>query len=693
MRRQSFPTLLQETMTRLRFTVDDLYELGWLEDARISPDGRTVAYVHVTVERRANRYRRAIYLAPAEGGAPRRFTAGAPQERQPRWSPDGRRLAFVSDRHDSQGQIYVIARDGGEAQQLTAMPNGASDPVWSPDGRMIAFLAPVSEEERRREDSGEQPPPPADDWEAKRAEEQRRHDEERKIDPRVITRLPYRGGTSFFDGRRRHIYVVELPDGDIGACPAPRRLTDGDLHFGPPAWMPDGAALLTTATRDPEADSLFAYYDVLQIPLTGERPTALTAPGFSYFDPQPSPDGSLIAFRRLSEARLLGEGSRVAIVAASGGAITDLTAHADLDVERFLWRPDGAGVLFSAGWYGDAHIYSIGLPGTPTFRSGETLVGGRRMVSEFDVARDGSIAFIAGSADNPGDLYLRAPDGSERRLTAINQALLDRRIIAPIEEVRYLAPDEQEVQGWVLYPPDFENGGPPAPLVVCIHGGPHTMWGPGFRTMWHEWQTLAAAGYIVFFCNPRGSDGYGEGWRDAIRGRWGEADAPDILAGVEMLIATGRVDPRRIGVTGGSYGGYMTAWLLGHSDRFACGVAARGVYNLITLHGTSDAHELIEIEFEGYPWELAEELWEHSPLAHAHKINAPLLLLHSELDYRTPISEAEQLFAFLRRQKKVVELVRYPREGHELTRSGEPDHRADHLRRTLDWFERYCKRT
>jgi dipeptidyl aminopeptidase/acylaminoacyl peptidase len=162
---------------------------------------------------------------------------------------------------------------------------------------------------------------------------------------------------------------------------------------------------------------------------------------------------------------------------------------------------------------------------------------------------------------------------------------------------------------------------------------------------------------------------------------------------VETLIATGRVDPRRIGVTGGSYGGYMTAWLLSHADLFACGVAARGVYNLITLYGTSDAHELIEIEFEGYPWELAEELWEHSPLAHAHKINAPLLLLHSELDYRTPISEAEQLFAFLRRQKKVVELVRYPREGHELTRSGEPDHRADHLRRTLDWFERYCKRT
>jgi dipeptidyl aminopeptidase/acylaminoacyl peptidase len=246
------------------------------------------------------------------------------------------------------------------------------------------------------------------------------------------------------------------------------------------------------------------------------------------------------------------------------------------------------------------------------------------------------------------------------------------------------------VQGWVLRPPGFAPGRS-YPLVVHIHGGPHVMWGPSFRSMWHEWQVAAAAGYIVFFCNPRGSDGYGEAWRDAIRAGWGEIDAPDILAGVEQLIASGEVDPARVGVTGGSYGGYMTAWLLSHSERFCCGIAARGVYNLISHHSTSDAHELIEHEFNGYPWELAEELWDHSPLAHAHKITAPLLLLHSELDYRVPVSEAEQLFAFLRRQKKVVELVRYPREGHELTRTGEPDHRADHMRRTLAWLDRYCR--
>lgn len=684
------------TIPRSPLTVEDLYDLAWLEDVRISPDGRDVAYVQVTVDRQANGYRRAIYLAPSDGRPPRRFSAGSHQDRQPRWSPDGNRLAFVSERDDRRGQIYLIARDGGEAQQLTALPNGASDPAWSPDGRTLACLSPVSEEERQREDAGETAVPPASAWEARRAQEQRAYDEERRADPRVITRLPYRSGTSFFDERRRHVYLIDVPAGDIEALPSPRRITDGDLHYGPPAWMPDGASLLTTATRDPEADSLFAFYDVLRVPAAGGPPEPLTTAGFSYFDPQPSPDGSRIAFCRLREDRLLAEGTRVAIIPASGGEIADLTAHTDLNVEHFRWQPDSSGVLFSAGWHGDTHIYGIGLPGTASHRLGETLVGGRRIVSEFDVARDGAIAFIAGAPDGPCDLFFRSAAGAERRLTQINERLLSQRIVVPIESMPYQAPDGEQVQGWALYPPGFVHDaadGPRYPLAVYIHGGPHTMWGPGFRSMWHEWQVAAAAGYIVFFCNPRGSDGYGEQWRDAIRGRWGEADAPDILAGIDALLAGGRIDPQRIAVTGGSYGGYMTAWLLGTTDRFACGVAARGVYNLISQHSTSDAHELIEIEFNGYPWELAEELWDHSPLAHAHKINAPLLLLHSELDYRVPMSEAEQLFAFLRRQKKTVELVRYPREGHELTRSGEPEHRADHMRRTLAWFDRYCNQS
>lgn len=671
------------------FTVEDLYDLAWFEDVRISPDGHYVVCIQVTVDRLLNRYRRALYLVSSAGGPARRFTRG-PSDRQPRWSPDGSRLAFVSNRDEAHGQIYLINRNGGEAQAVTSMPHGASDPTWSPDGTILAFLAPLNAQEREQEPAAATLPPPANGWEVKRRAEAHQYEDEQRSDPRVVTRLPYRSGTSFFDDRRRHLYVVDLPAGDLDAPPTPRRLTEGDLHYGPPTWMPDGSALLTTATRDPEADSLFAYYDVLRVPRDGTRPTTLTSAGFSYFDPQPSPDGRLIAFRRLSEARLLGEGSRVAIIPAEGGEPADLTAHTDLNIEAFRWQPDGQGVLFSAGWHGDAHIYAIGLPATPTYQHGSTVVAGTRIVNEFDVARDGTIAFIAGMPDDPCQLFVRTPAGEERQVTTLNAELRAKRWIAPIEALQITAPDGESVQGWVLYPPEFDPKRQ-YPLLVHIHGGPHVMWGPSFRSMWHEWQVGAGAGYIVFFSNPRGSDGYGERWRDAIRAAWGEADAPDLHAGIEHLIALGSVDPTRIGVTGGSYGGYMTAWLLGHSDRFAAGVAARGVYNLISQHSTSDAHELIEIEFNGYPWELAEELWDHSPLAHAHKINTPLLLLHSELDFRVPISEAEQLFAFLRRQKKVVELVRYPREGHELTRMGEPDHRADHMRRTLEWIDRYCK--
>lgn len=674
------------------FTVEDLYDLAWLEDAQISPDGQHIAVVQVAVDRRANAYQRSIYVIRVDGGPLRRFTVGNGQDRQPRWSPDGRTLAFVSTRDNPQGQIYRIRLDGGEAQCLTALPNGASDPVWSPDGRMLACLSSVNVEERSREENPEPTPPPADAWAARRAQEEREHAEAQRFDPRVITKLPYRSGTSYFDDRHRHIYVLEVPDGDVEAPPTPRRITQGDLHHSAPTWMPDGLSLLTTASRDPDADSLFAYEDVLRVPVDGGPALRLTTAGYTCLTPQPAPDGSQIAFRRIREDRLLADGAHVAVMPAAGGPIQEVTGYLDRNVDQFAWHPDGQSVYLLSGWHGAAQISSSGLPATSTFQQDRGVVGGTQIISEFSVARDGTLAWIAGSAAAPCNLFVRLPDGSERQLTQINQHLLDQRSIAPFEELRYTASDGAEVQGWVLYPPDFEPT-KPAPLVVHIHGGPHVMWGPGYRSMWHEWQTIAASGYICFFCNPRGSEGYGTAWREAIAGNWGYADQGDIHAGIDALIARGHVDTQRIAVTGGSYGGYMTAWLISQSDRFCCAVAARGVYNLLTEHSTSDAHELIEHEFHAYPWENAAQLWAHSPLAHAHQITTPLLLLHSEQDYRVPISEAEQLFAILRRQKKIVELVRYPREGHELTRAGEPHHRADHLRRTLAWFHRYCQET
>jgi dipeptidyl aminopeptidase/acylaminoacyl peptidase len=701
---------------RSPFTIEDLYQLGWLEDPHFSPDGRQVAFVRVSVDRVGNRYRRAIWLAPADGGPARRFTAGAKADTSPRWRPDGRRLAFCSNRDGEVAQIYLIDPAGGEARKLTNLPYGVSEPAWSPDGKRIAFLGRASEPERAAEDRAEPAPEHADEWEQRQAEARRKHDEQQRFDPRVLTRLPYRGGTSFFDDRRNHVYVINLPDDEEDPPPTPRRLTDGDWHHSAPVWMPDGQSILTTATRDPEADSIFAYYDLLRVPVPAEgrgEAVRLTEAGFSYYDPEPSPDGRLIALRRLPEDRPLAAGARIAVMSATGpsgdsagaGELRDLTAETDLSVERHRWLPDGAGLLYTAGWRGAAPIFRVMIEDQETRRQGDKENDGlpvswspglpvfpanNRLINEFDIGPDGSVAFVAGAPDNPCDLFLRRPDGTETQLTRINEKLLSSRVVAPTEELIYQAPDGREVQGWLLYPPGFDAS-QAYPLAVHIHGGPHVMWGPSFRSMWHEWQVNAAHGYVVFFCNPRGSEGYGEGWRDAIHANWGVADAPDILAGIDAVIARGGIDPARIAVTGGSYGGYMTAWLISHSDRFACAVSARGVYNLLSEHSTSDAHELIEFEFDGYPWDLAEKLWQHSPLAHAHKIETPLRILHSEQDYRVPISEAEQLFAILRRRKQVVEFVRYPREGHELTRTGEPRHRADHMQRTLEWFDRYCK--
>ncbi|MGQ9550247.1 MAG: S9 family peptidase [Roseiflexus sp.] len=673
-------------------TIEDLYRLGWLEDPQVRPDGREVAFVRVTIDRPANANRRAIWIAPTDGGLPRCFTSGR-NDTSPRWSPDGCRLAFIGVRGDQKPQLYVIRRDGGEARCLTSLPQGVSNPAWSPDGRRIAFLSRLNAAERAREDAGEPEPMPTDEFTRRQIAERRRHEEERRFDPRVVRRLPYRAGVDFFDDRYAQIYLIEVPENDDTPPPEPRRITDADLDFGAPVWMPDGQALLTTATRNPEGDSQFFFFDVLRVPVVREgraEPQRLTTPGFTYWNPRPSPDGHRIACLRAQEGQPFSSGTSLVVMDASGNALRDLTATTDLSIEAFDWLPEGKGLLFLAGYRGAQPLWQITPDGSESRRLDR--MPDDRFITECHVGAEGTVAFIAGDASNPCELYARDPQGIERRLTAFNAPLLEERIIAPCEELVYAAPDGRHVQGWVIHPPDFDPARPGGyPLAVFIHGGPHLMWGPGVRSMWLEWQVAAARGYVVFFCNPRGSDGYGNAWRLATQSNWGVADAPDIHAGIDALLARGYIDPRRIAVTGGSYGGYMTVWLIAHSNRFACAVAARGVYNLLTQHSTSDAHELVELTFEGFPWENQALLWQHSPLAYAHHIATPLLILHAERDYRVPIGEAEQLFALLRRRKQIVEFVRYPREGHELTRTGEPDHRADHMRRILEWFDRFCQ--
>jgi dipeptidyl aminopeptidase/acylaminoacyl peptidase len=662
-------------------TPEDFYHIVTVEDPQVSPDGDWIAFVRVSVDRVENTYRRAIWLAP---------TAGTKPDHSPRWSPDGKQLAFVSARGGDKAQIYVIPADGGEARRLTDTRQGALSPAWSPDGKHIAFTSRANVEEREREDSGVDDGPaqePKDAFEAKQRRETEEHKEDQRFDPRVVRRQPYRAGTDYLDDRRTHIYTIPATAADPGASPGekkPRRLTDGDIDYSAPVWSPDGASILTTATRDPESDTGWIYQDVFRIPVPDAgasrgKATSLTEPGFSNVTPKPSPDGALIAYLRRPEERIMAQVSRLAVIPSDGGEAKEVAPDFDRGVDDFCW---------SAGDEGDTALYEVPADGGLPF----PIVSGRREIVAFDVAqKNGRIGFVACTPEHPPELFTAAPDGgAEKRLTDFNQKLVEEKHVMPLEEIWYPAPDGVEIQGWLMKPAGFDPQRT-YPLAVEIHGGPHAMWGPSTLTMWHEWQCLAARGYVVFFCNPRGADGYGYAFRDAIHGQWGEADMPDILAGVDHVVSQGYVDTARMAVTGGSYGGYMTAWIVGHDQRFAAAASQRGVYHLTSFFGTSDIPELIEWEFDAWPWESYERYWKHSPLAYVNEIKTPLLIIHSERDFRAPIPDAEHLFVTLRWLKRDVEFVRYPREGHELSRSGEPRHRVDRLNRILDWFDKYCK--
>lgn len=671
-------------MPKRPLTAEDLYAVQAVEDPQISPDGRYIAFVKVTMDKVQNRYNRNIWLATLGKGEPRvrQFTFGPKADTTPRWSPDGRTLAFVSARN-GKAQIYLIGLEGGEARPLTSHPNGAGNPVWSPNGKQIAFHASLNVEEQHQEDAGESDPPPDTALEAKHRSEIKDEAEKQKSDPWVITRLPYRTGTQYLDDRYTQIYVVEVEGGTEATKPV--RLTAGALDFGEMSWAKDGLSLLTVCSRTPEHDPWFNTAIVrVMVAKKRKAPRRLSKPGHDYYGVQASPDGRWLAAQRQVNTGSFGSRTQLVVMPNTGGEARDLTASFDRNVDSFCWSADSKTIYFQAGDHGNTGVYKVAA------RGGEvaSVVGGRRMVQGFSVSDAGAVAFTATTPERPSDLYFVSGQ-AEQRLTDFNANLLSDVIIQPTEEVRFTAPDGRELQGWLIKPVGFKRG-QTYPLAVNMHGGPHVMWGPSMVGMWIEWQFHAARGYGVFYCNPRGSEGYGEEFSTAIQNDWGDHVMHDILAGVDNVTAMGWVDAKRLALTGGSYAGYMAAWIVSHDHRFACAWAQRGLYSLLGFYGTSDVPQLIEREFEMRPFEDFEKAWRQSPLAYVQNVRTPLAIEHQDNDWRCPPSEAEQLYAALKRLKREVVFIRYPREGHEMSRSGEPKHRVDRLNRMVGWFDEYC---
>lgn len=676
---------------------EDLYKIVYLEDPRISPDGQWIAFVQVTVSKLENTYKRNIWLAPTDGRKPLQLTRGG-KDSQPRWSPDGKYLAFTSVRDLKQKkssdkpQIYLlpIQYPGGDARQLTQMEYGAGNPWWSPDGSRLAFTAGLNTEERRTE--GEEPEEaPKDLLEARHRKERREEAEKKRWDPRWVERIPYREGTAFLDDRYQQLYVVEVAEGLTDEEAKPRRLTDLDEHYGPPSWTPDGKYLLTLRTRRPGVDQPMRERSLFRLSVEDGSEEQITGNEFSEGGPTPtpplaSPDGQWIAYQRSPGRSPYSHPTRLTVIPASGGEARDLSLEFDRSVNDFRWSPDSRWLYMTLNDRGRIEIYRVSPEGGDV----EKIIPGTMDAEQFDVAPDMGIAFVAETPSSPPELFWQ-PGGADEpmQLTQVNKPLLDEVIVQPTHEMIVKAPDGQEIQAWYVLPVEYEEG-KTYPLAFNIHGGPHAMWSPSTKSMWHEWQFHAARGYVALFSNPRGSDGYGHAFMDAIHHQWGEPAMTDLMAVVNALLDKGFVDESRMAVTGGSYGGYMTAWIVGHTDRFSCALTARGVYNLLSFYGTSDIPSLISDEFDVEPWEDPDKLWKWSPVAYAHQIKTPLLIKHGDNDYRVPIEQAEQLFAIARRSGAPVKFIRYPRDGHELSRSGEPEHRLHRLNLMIDWFDKYC---
>jgi dipeptidyl aminopeptidase/acylaminoacyl peptidase len=675
------PALLQAQKRGL--TVSDYYKQVVVGDVAMSPAGNLVAFTVTTVVEKENKRHREVWMARLRNGAldgtPFRFTDPTDDSSAPRWSPDGSMLSFTSHRGKDSNDVWFVSvgQAGGEAHHLEGV---TAAPIWSRDGKWIAFEKSPSP----RNDDADTPKPPRDGWIA--ADAHSHTLDAKRFDGRVITNLRYkRDGTLEFLAdpslrQKTQLFVVAAEGGQ------PKQITHTAYDVGTAVWGGDNRTIFFTADERQDEnvigrDQSTAIYAIAR---DGGDPRRVTTGTGNHAQPSLSPDGAHLAYVYTPKQ---GEQPEIVVaeVSADGsfrGPPQNVTASWDNIPSAPIWTSDGRAIRFGAGIGGDAHLFEVPLQ-TKQVRQ---LTTGARHVNNFSTSKDGSVmAFVEDDVLHPDELYIAKGDGTaETRATTFNDALLAEVEMVQAERLNWKVKDGTTIDGWVMKPLGYVAG-KKYPMILKIHGGPYGAYGTGW---FDQFQVLSASGFFVLFTNPRGSTGYGHAYQWATRGKWGEVDQEDYLGGVDAALAKySDIDPKRVGISGGSYGGFMTNYLTAKApERWAAAVTARSISDWESWYGASDAQGLTEHAFYGPPWEQRDLYRRLSPISYVENVKAPTLILLGENDYRTPMADNEMWFMALKKRNVPVELVRYPRSSHGLSRNGEPWLLVDRLERLRSWF-------
>ena len=650
----------------------DYYRLNVVSNPALSPDGRRVAFILTTVVEDKDRRHTEIWMAPADGSAPAfRYTSPSTEATGPRWSPDGGLLAFSSKREGSDDDIWFLrtAAPGGEAFQIKGVH---AMPVFSADGQWLAYTWRGDEPDSIKKET----------WRTRVSPTAiTRGPDPKRFDGRVYTSIPIvadeRGYLPPRELRRpSHLYLVPIAGG------TPRQLTKGELSQTSPAWSPDGKTIVYEQDSTENTEVRDDAYPALFLLTIADGTTRALRTGFAQSSSAAwSPDGQTIAFV-CSKGR--GMENDICVVPVNGGSTRNLTADWSLDPNDPTWSADGKTIYFNAETNGNVHLFAVAASGG-TVRQ---ITTGERQLRGFTLSADKrSLAYTASDVTHGTELYvapLAPARGTERRLTTFNDSLFKQVALIPADTFWFTGVGGLKIEGWLMRPFGYQPG-KSYPLVLSIHGGPHSNYG---NVLFPEFQMLAGQGYWTLFTNPRGSTGYGYAFTYATRGRWGMEDYQDLMQAVDIAIARAKrgVDTTRMAVLGGSYGGFMTNWIVGHTNRFRVAQTDRSIFNWYSWYGSSDAQGLTEYEFRGAPWESDSLYRVLSPMAYVNNMHTPMLIVHSEDDKRVPITDAEQLFMSLRKRGVPAEFVRYPRSFHGLSRTGPPWLLVDRLERIRTWF-------